>query len=251
MELEHRFSVPVPVETAWAVLLDLDQVAPCFPGATLSSYDGDEFAGAVKVKLGPITLLYKGSGKFVERDESARKVIVEAAGKDSRGSGTAAAKVTATLIADGESTDVHVITDLKITGKPAQLSRGLISEVGGRLVQQFADCLARRLGSDDSTAAPAAAPAGGPGGSSAPTAATVDGAAVASAATDGQSGSGVSGAGQGKHASRAPRLAEAPAESEAIDLLGAAGMPVLKRVLPVVAVVALAIIVIAIIRHYS
>lgn len=147
MQLEHSFSVPVPVEVAWQALLDPEGVAPCFPGATLTGVDGPEFTGTVKVRMGPIALLYKGTGKFTESDETTRTVVLEATGKDSRGNGTASATVTAKLApaVSGEGTDVAVVTDLTITGKPAQMGRGLIGEVGGKIIDRFAECLAQRL----------------------------------------------------------------------------------------------------------
>jgi len=160
MQLEHSFSVPVPVEAAWRALLDPERVAPCFPGATLTGVDGDEFSGTVKVRMGPISLLYKGTGRFTSVDESARRVVLEATGKDSRGNGTASATVTATLSpsgtpgpeqAEGSATTVGVITDLTITGRPAQLGRGLIGEVGGKILDAFAACLATELAGGDST----------------------------------------------------------------------------------------------------
>lgn len=160
MQMEHHFTVPVPVDVAWQALLDPERIAPCMPGATLSSVEGNDFAGSVKVKLGPVTLLYKGTGTFTEVDESARRVVVDASGKDSRGNGTAAATVTASLVEENGTTAVRVDTDLKITGKPAQLGRGMISEVGSKLLGQFASCLAERLAGADVTAAeqkPAAA----------------------------------------------------------------------------------------------
>lgn len=145
MKLDHSFTVPVPVEEAWSVLLDVPRVAPCMPGATLADFDGEGFTGAVKVKVGPIVLTYTGKGRFVERDEAARRVVVEASGRDTRASGTAAATVTATLKPEGDSTRVEVTTDLTVTGKPAQFGRGMLSDVGGRLIGQFADCLAVEL----------------------------------------------------------------------------------------------------------
>lgn len=145
MKLDHSFTVPVPVDEAWGVLLDVPRVAPCMPGATLTDFDGEEFAGTVKVKVGPIVLTYTGKGRFVERDEAARRVVVEASGRDTRASGTAAATVTATLKPEGDSTRVEVTTDLTVTGKPAQFGRGMLSDVSGRLIGQFADCLAAEL----------------------------------------------------------------------------------------------------------
>ncbi len=145
MRLEHSFTVPVPVEDAWRVLLDLPRVAPCLPGATLTGVDGDTFTGTVKVKLGPITLTYQGKGRFVERDEAARRVVVEASGRDVRAAGTASATVSSTLVPDGAGTRVEVLTDLAVTGRPAQFGRGMIGEVSAKLIGQFADCLAQEL----------------------------------------------------------------------------------------------------------
>ena len=155
MKLEHTFTVPVPVDQAWEVLLDLHRVAPCMPGATLTGVEGDDFTGTVKVKLGPIMLTYSGKGRFVERDEAARRVVIEASGRDTRSAGTAAATVTAQLEAQGDETRVDVVTDLSITGKPAQFGRSMISDVSAKLLGQFAECLAGKLG--ESQAGPAAA----------------------------------------------------------------------------------------------
>lgn len=152
MELEHTFSIPVPVEKAWPVLLDVEQIGPCMPGASIDSVDGDDFTGSVKVKLGPINLTYKGQASFIEKDESKHRAVIDARGRDARGNGTAAAKVTATLIGKGDTTDVKVVTDLNVTGKPAQFGRGVMVDVGNKLIGQFADCLAGKLGADDSLA---------------------------------------------------------------------------------------------------
>jgi carbon monoxide dehydrogenase subunit G len=165
VQLEHKFTVPAPIETVWQAVLDPERVAPCMPGAALTSVEGDKFAGTVKVKLGPISLLYKGTGEFLEKDESARKVVIKASGKDSRGNGTAAATVTLTLASVDEGTEGTVVTDLAITGRPAQFGRGLIVEVGGKILDAFATCLATKLGPDAQPASPTApatppAPAG-------------------------------------------------------------------------------------------
>lgn len=160
MELEHSFSVPVPVERAWAVLLDVERVAPCMPGATLDSVDGDAISGRIKVKVGPIQMTYAGTAKFTERDEAAHVVVLDASGKETRGAGTAAASVRSELTADGDATRVRVHTTLNVTGKPAQFGRGVLTEVGGRLVGIFADNLAAMLAAEPAPVAPApAAPA--------------------------------------------------------------------------------------------
>jgi carbon monoxide dehydrogenase subunit G len=149
VQLENSFTVPVPVDEAWRVLLDIERIAPCMPGAALDSVDGDDFTGRVKVKLGPINLTYQGKASFLEKDEAAHKAVIDARGKDQRGNGTAAATVTATLEAEGSVTRVHVLTDLNITGRPAQFGRGVMTDVGNKLLGQFADKLAAQLGEGD------------------------------------------------------------------------------------------------------
>jgi carbon monoxide dehydrogenase subunit G len=133
MELTHRFTVPVPVAEAWAHFNDIASVAECFPGATVTTAEGDSFSGSVKVKLGPIALVYNGSGSFVEKDEAAHRMVVEAKGKDKRGNGTAGAVVSMSMREAGTATDVEVLTDLAITGKPAQFGRGVMQDVSDKL----------------------------------------------------------------------------------------------------------------------
>lgn len=162
MRLDHAFTVPVPVEQAWDVLLDVPRIAPCMPGAALTDFDGEAFNGTVKVKLGPIQLTYKGKGRFVERDEAARRVVIEASGRDVRAAGTAAATVTAVLVPDGDSTRVDVATELTVTGKPAQFGRGMLADVSGKLLGQFADCLAGKLAAPAPDSSPTPAPSPGP-----------------------------------------------------------------------------------------
>ncbi|CCH90739.1 Carbon monoxide dehydrogenase subunit G [Modestobacter italicus] len=149
MQLENSFTVPLPVDEAWRVLLDIDRIAPCMPGAALDSVTGDDFTGRVKVKLGPINLTYQGKGSFIEKDETTHKAVIDARGKDQRGNGTAAAIVTATLAAEGSVTRVDVLTDLNITGRPAQFGRGVMTDVGNKLLGQFADKLSAQLASGD------------------------------------------------------------------------------------------------------
>jgi carbon monoxide dehydrogenase subunit G len=146
MQLSHRFTVPVSVQETWQAFNDLEQVAPCFPGATLTSSDGDTFTGTVKVKLGPIAMQYAGTGTWKERDEAAGRAVIEARGKDKRGNGTASALVTAQLSADASGTAVSVDTDLSVTGKPAQFGRGVMQDVSDKLLEQFVACLGEKLG---------------------------------------------------------------------------------------------------------
>jgi len=176
MDLSHRFVVPASVETTWAAFNDLERIAPCFPGATITSVEGDDFSGSVKVKLGPIAMLYNGSGTFVERDESQHRAVIKATGKDKRGNGTAGVTVVAHMLPEGEGTAVELTSDLSITGKPAQFGRGVMQDVSDKLLGQFVDCIAGRLGeeapappvepaaaqpssSDEAGTAPAPAPA--------------------------------------------------------------------------------------------
>jgi carbon monoxide dehydrogenase subunit G len=149
VQLENSFTVPVPIDEAWRVLMDVERIAPCMPGAALDSVTGDDFTGRVKVKLGPINLTYQGKASFIERDETAHKAVIDARGKDQRGNGTAAAIVTATLAAEGSVTRVDVLTDLNITGRPAQFGRGVMTDVGNKLLGQFADRLSAQLASGD------------------------------------------------------------------------------------------------------
>ena len=141
MELNSEFRVEVPAAKTWEVLTDVERVAPCLPGATLLSVDGDEFTGAVKVKVGPITVSYKGEATFVEKDAAAQRVVLKASGKETRGNGNAAAVVTAQLKDEGDSTSVVITTDLTISGKAAQFGRGVLADVAGNLIAQFAKAL--------------------------------------------------------------------------------------------------------------
>ncbi|MEU5841351.1 SRPBCC family protein [Rhodococcus sp. NPDC047139] len=159
MQLEHTLSVPAPVDEVWTALLNPEKVAPCMPGATLTGVDGDKFTGTVKVKLGPVALTFKGTGVYVEKDENARRAVIEADAKDTRGNGTVAATITVTLSGDGNRTDGTVKTDMKITGKPAQFGRGMISDVGGKILEQFADCLSKKLGPETASTEAATAQA--------------------------------------------------------------------------------------------
>ncbi|MEI8409375.1 MULTISPECIES: SRPBCC family protein [unclassified Kribbella] len=163
MKLEHKFVVPTPVEQAWAAFNDLERVVPCFPGATLTSYDGDEFSGTCKVKLGPVSLQYAGTGTFVERDPADHHAVVEAKGKDRRGNSTASVRVIAHLDASGETaTAVTVETDLTVTGRPAQFGRGLIQDVSDHLLAQFVTCLTTTLTTHPPTPEPIPTPASTP-----------------------------------------------------------------------------------------
>jgi uncharacterized protein len=210
VELEHRFEVPVGVEKAWTALLDMEQVGPCFPGAILDHVDGDEFSGSVKIKLGPIRMTYKGSAKIVEKDPVAHRARIEATGNAGGSTSTAAMMVTATATALAPNrTAVDLVTTLSLTGRPAQFGRGVMVDVGNKLIGQFADCVSSKLSgrtaggaelidvvNPDEVAAEYVAP---------PVAATV---------------------------AAGPTAQAAPAE---LNLLSATATPILKRVIPILA----------------
>ncbi|MDL4816436.1 SRPBCC family protein [Actinomadura opuntiae] len=145
MKLDNTLTLPVPVDEAWRVLLDIERIAPCVPGATLTSRDGDRYHGKVKVRLGPIGLTYSGSVAFAFLDEDAGVAVMEATGRETRGGGTAKAVVTCRLTGRGDATDVHVETDLAITGKPAQFGRGALADVSAALLDRFAANLAEEI----------------------------------------------------------------------------------------------------------
>lgn len=154
MELKHHFTVPSSLEDTWHSFNQLEEIAPCFPGATLTGVDGDTFTGTVKIKLGPIAMLYAGTGEFLSRDEATHTVVIQAQGKDKRGNGTAGATVTAVLAADGDGTTVDVSTDMNVTGKPAQFGRGVIQDISDKLLEQFVQCVIKKA-AEPEDAAPA------------------------------------------------------------------------------------------------
>jgi carbon monoxide dehydrogenase subunit G len=226
MELTNDFRVSVPVEQAWAVLTDVERIAPCMPGAQLQEVEGDEFRGVVKVKVGPITASYKGKATFVERDDAAHRAVLRAEGRDSRGAGNANASITATLTPDGDGTSVSVVTDLTVTGKVAQFGRGVLADVSAKLLTQFVACLEETVLGNAPTA-PVAAPAPQPADvpEPEPTPAHVHEPAEATYA--------------GKPAEPAPvsgvRRIDS-AQAKPIDLLDAAGGSAAKRAVPLLGV---------------
>jgi carbon monoxide dehydrogenase subunit G len=158
MKLENEFTVPAPVEQAWEVLLDVERVAPCLPGAAIEGSDGDSHKGTMTIKIGPITTRYTGTVKIEEADEAARRAVMRAQARDSRGQGTAGATITSTMETVEDGTRVRVETDLRVTGPAAQFGRGVMQDVSAKLMGRFADCLAEQM-----TASPAAAGASAAG----------------------------------------------------------------------------------------
>lgn len=221
MDLVNSFTVPADIETAWNTLLDVEAIAPCMPGATLTSVDGDNFTGNVKVKLGPVAMTYSGEATFLSKDAQAHVAVIEGKGKEQRGTGTATALVTTTLVSEGPmSTRVDVSTELTITGKAAQFGRGVMQDVAGKLVTQFADNLAIVIQSRME-----------------PSAETAD-ADDANQANNANQANTANQANNTDKPTPAVSSAERPApvidRVDSIDLLGTAGAPVLKRVVPVV-----------------
>jgi carbon monoxide dehydrogenase subunit G len=227
IELDNSFTVPVPPEQAWDVLLDVERIAPCMPGASVTSVEGDEIAGQVKVKLGPLSLTYKGTAKFTEKDPASHTIAIKATGKETRGAGTASATVHASLKpADAEGqTTVSMHTSLNVTGRPAQFGRSLLPEVSGKLIDQFAANLRALIDSTNrpAEAEPEAAPAQD-------AAATGDAASAATAA----------GTAAATQSTAAPAQPVAQLQQEdSLNLIKLVGGPVLKRVIPVAVAVAL------------
>ncbi len=198
MDLNHQFTVAVPVDDAWRILTDVERIAPCLPGAQLQEIEGETYRGVVKVKVGPIQAQFKGQASFIERDDAAHKVVLKGEGRDTTGKGNAAAVITAEMTAvDASNTSVTVNTDLSVTGKVAQFGRGAMADISDKLLAQFVVNLNALIAEQPATAAPAATEA---------------------APTDGV------------------RTIES-AEVAPLDLLSAAGSPILKRAIPVVVVV--------------
>jgi uncharacterized protein len=244
MELDHSFTVPVPPSQAWDVLLDVQRIAPCMPGATVDTVEGDDVAGRLKVKVGPVSLTYKGTATFKDRDPADRSLLVEASGKEMRGSGTASATVRAALAPENGSdaaTLVTLHTTLNVTGRPAQFGRGVIAEVGSRLIDKFADNLAQQLaGGPPAAEAAAEAPAAG----EAPAAAEAAGPGTAAAESAPVETASVP--------AEAPAATAAPADADqedSLNLLSLAGPVIAKRAAPVVGAVAGGVLIAWIVRR--
>jgi uncharacterized protein len=222
MELTNDFHVHTPIERAWAVLTDVELIAPCMPGAVLEEIEGDEYRGGVKIKVGPITAQYKGKATFLERDVVNHKAVLRAEGRDTKGQGNANATITAQLTASGTGTDVRVTTDLTITGRVAQFGRGVLADVSAKLLGQFVDCLEHNVLAQPETVIAEVAAA-----SAEPTAPVMPAAASSSEAPGGAASSAPN-AEPPKPAVR--KIQYEPAKP--VDLLGTAGSPVLKRAAP-------------------
>ena len=214
MELNHHFTVNVPVAEAWKILTNVELIAPCLPGAQLQEVEGDTYRGVVKVKVGPIQAQFKGQASFLERNDVDHKAVLKGEGRDTGGKGKASALITAQLTSiSATSTKVEVNTDLAITGKVAQFGRGAMADISDKLLAQFSENLNTLISEipSDTAAEPAVAE-------------------VAEVAAPSAS------------AEPVVRKIDAP-EAAPINLLDAAGSTMLKRALPVVAGIAVLVVI--------
>ncbi|WP_433605561.1 SRPBCC family protein [Prescottella agglutinans] len=219
MKIADEFTVDAPIDRAWEVLTDLEGIAPLLPGAQMTGREGDDYLGTVKIKVGPVTSEFAGRASFVEKDEQSRTAVIDARGRDKRGSGNASATITARLHESGGGTRVTVDTDMKVVGKLAQFGSGMIQQVSTKLMGQFAAALEDRL----ATGSPAAQAAA----STAPTAETVEPAVLAVVPA---------------------QQAGAVPEPEPIDLIELAGVPLARRVAPLLAAIVAAVVVFVVLR---
>ncbi len=213
MELNNVFEVTAPIDSVWAVLTDVERIAPCLPGAQLQEVEGDEYRGIVKVKVGPISAQYKGAASFLEKDDEAHRAVLRAEGRDTRGAGNASADIVAELTETSNGTQVSVTTELTVTGKVAQFGRGVMADVSKKMMGQFADNLSGLL--DDKESSQEAV-----------------GVAESDPSDEKFSPEEVSGV----------RTIDSP-ETAAVDLLNAAGAPIFKRLLPWIVLLAIGVIV--------
>jgi len=251
MKLENEFEVPVGMDQAWPVLLDVERIIPCLPGATLDEARGDgEFAGQMKVKLGPITSTYSGTIKIEEADEAAHRAVMRAQARDSRGQGSASATITSTMEAAGDATRVRVVTDMRVTGPAARMGRGVMQDVSAKLLTRFAECLAAEIARPAPGGAAAPAPDGAP---------ATEAAALLASAADAADVVIAPGPGQEVPPAGTPDPDDAGAEpipamgaqreaADVLDLGEASREAVLKRAAPVLAAV-LALLVLIVLRR--
>ncbi|MGW3408252.1 SRPBCC family protein [Streptomyces sp. NPDC000888] len=243
MDFTNEFRVNLPADQAWALLTDVERIAPCMPGAQLTGVDGDAYNGLVKVKVGPMTVQYKGVVSFEEKDGEGRKAVLHARGRDTRGQGNADARVTARLTPDGDGTRVRVDTRLTITGKIAQFGKGMIEEVSGKLLTQFVDNLEGQLAAEkgqeqEQEQEPLPEVEAKPESESEPESGSGASAETAPAAP-------ASSGARPTEAPSAPRPS-ATAAPEPLDLMSVARGALLKRALPAVIVLAVIVIVLVV-----
>lgn len=154
LKFENEFVVDAPVEPTWRTLLDLPRVARCLPGATIEPVSEDgSYPGSMRVKVGPVTIDYQGVARLREVDEAARVAVFNVQGKELRGQGSASATIRNSLAAEGDSTRVKVETELSVTGRPAQFGRGIMQDVAGSMLADFARALSEMMAGGETIAA--------------------------------------------------------------------------------------------------
>ena len=263
MKINNEFAVSVPIQQAWDIMLDLERVAPCLPGAAIQGSQDDEYQGTMKIKIGPITANYKGTVKVEEADEENHRAVVQATGRDARGQGTASATIVSTLLGEGEQTRVNVETDMRLTGRAAQFGRGIAQDVATKMLGQFADCLEKEIagGTEEGAAAASTAEDTGDGAASQETPpvsgtagrviSSEDPSVMAGGTVEGGvvAGETPSGTAAGAPTAEAEQPRREPEEPEAFDLGAASREAILKRVGPVLAGLGLLAILIWLIRR--
>jgi uncharacterized protein len=242
MQLTNEFKVYVPVEEAWTVLTDIERIAPCLPGAELRDVEGDDYLGVVKVKVGPITTEYRGKARFLELDTAGHRAVLRAEGRETRGQGNASATITATLEPSEAFTTVSVITEMTVSGRVAQLGRGVLADVSNKLMSQFADCLEQTLVPTASSGSEGEAdpgPAAGNGSVSVaePTGGSAEGPDAEQAGPGQAEQAGTGQAGPDQAGPDQVRQVPRPTATS-VDLVKVAGPPLFKRLLPVLVVAA-------------
>jgi carbon monoxide dehydrogenase subunit G len=252
-QLINEFTVNRPIDQAWAIITDVERIAPCLPGAELQEIEGETYRGVVKVKLGAISSQFKGEANFLERDDAAYRAVIKGVGRDTGGRGNASAEITAQAESlSPTSTKVIVSTDLHITGKVAQFGRGIMGDVSSKLMAQFANNLnemldEQGLGATSDETAPADAAAAAPAteteaeaetsdAADAPATAGADtgtttGTTTTGTTTTGTTTTGTTGAPAGSAAASQVRKINGPA-TEPIDLMEVGGSSILKRAVP-------------------
>lgn len=253
VDLTDSFTLPLPIDRAWNLLLDLERIAPCLPGAQLTEIEGEDHRGTVKVKVGPITAQFGGVARFTEKDEAAHRAVITAEGREQRGQGNANALVTAQLteVDGGSSTKVDVLTDLTISGKVAQFGRGVIADVSSKLISQFVSNVEKMLNEDPSAGS---APAGGEAGETAVT--STDAEVAEGAGTPSEALPADAAASEEPALSSAAPATAAPSvrkidspEAAPVDLLELTGGSVAKRVAPLAAAAAVLLAIFVLVRR--
>ena len=216
MKIENEFTVPAPIDEAWALLTDVPAIAPCLPGAKLTGSEGDVHEGQITVKVGPVTTQYVGTAELTMKDDAAHRAEISAKGREKRGAGNAQADISAVLVSEGTGTKVVIDTDLRVSGKVAQFGRGIMVDISEKLLGQFAECLEGKL--TEAPAAPAAAAPEPDGSAPSPTSAS------------------------------APPGGTSADEGAPLDLLDLAGGAVAKRVVPVAVGIAVLVVLYLVLR---